>query len=133
MGPPKMDCPKSLCPLACRRLNNKISARRTRERKNFQLRKLEEENEALGRQILMLQQQVTELRSANHVLLQNLPQISDHQRYLVSLEQHAWVLVVRWRADNPQHCSPGLQAEGLVQCHIWLLTCTSAGVECVPV
>ena len=68
------------CAPACRRLNNKISARRTRERRNFQLRKLEEENDVLGKQILMLQQQVTELRSANHVLLQNLPQISDHQR-----------------------------------------------------
>ncbi|CAK0786629.1 hypothetical protein CVIRNUC_009843 [Coccomyxa viridis] len=66
-----------------RRLNNKISARRTRERRNFQLRKLEEENDVLGKQILTLQQQVTELRSANHVLLQNLPQISDHQRKLM--------------------------------------------------
>ena len=77
------------CAPACRRLNNKISARRTRERRSFQLRKLEEENDVLGRQILMLQQQVTELRSANHVLLQNLPQISDHQRCLNSPEHHA--------------------------------------------
>ena len=82
---------QSACAPACRRLNNKISARRTRERKNFQLRKLEEENDVLGKQILMLQQQVTELRSANHALLQNLLQISDHQRCIASLEQRAWV------------------------------------------
>ena len=47
----------------------------------------------LGKQILMLQQQVTELRSANHVLLQNLPQISDHQRCSNSPEYPACLLL----------------------------------------
>ena len=85
----------------------------------------------LGKQILMLQQQVTELRSANHVLLQNLPQISDHQRCPSSPERYACLLLQRCDADTSEHCISGPLGRGMqpacmrVHLHISVPVCIS--------
>lgn len=64
------------CCCACRKANNRESARRTRAKKTSRLTELEEENGQLKTQLQGLQQQLGELS----VLLQTLPQISQHQR-----------------------------------------------------
>ena len=61
---------------ACRKANNRESARRTRAKKTDKLAGLEEENGKLRTQLQEVQQQLGELRA----LLQGLPGLSEHQR-----------------------------------------------------
>ena len=65
------------CCCAYRKANNRESARRTRAKKTSRLTELEEENGQLKMQLESVQQQLGKLG----VLLQGLPQISQHQRF----------------------------------------------------
>lgn len=76
----KSTTPEQAHAYARRRLNNKISARKTREKKSNQMATLRTENDWLRQQLQTAQQQATELRTANQALLQNLPHINEHQR-----------------------------------------------------
>ena len=61
---------------ACRKANNRESARRTRAKKSNKMAELEEENSRLRAQLQAAEQQAEELK----LLLQSLPQIGQHQR-----------------------------------------------------
>ena len=69
-------CRRRSAVVACRKANNRESARRTRAKKTTRLTELEEENGQLRTQLQGVEQQLRELRA----LLQDLPQISQHQR-----------------------------------------------------
>jgi hypothetical protein len=63
-----------------RRLSNRESARRTRQRRISEMAVLREANEALRADAEKLRAQVADLAAANHALLASIPALSDQRQ-----------------------------------------------------
>ncbi|KAK9903498.1 hypothetical protein WJX75_007320 [Coccomyxa subellipsoidea] len=87
-----------------RRLSNRESARRTRQRRISEMAVLREANEALRADAEKLRAQVADLAAANHALLASIPALSDQRQQAMASENAALKAeLLELRAAVTQH------------------------------